>query len=186
MGGSTRAGLGGGYTLGGRDLRLCSPGLTLGGSSTLSHTSAHPHRVGSPHAWGVVQKGQCSIQGHRVPTGSMVLPLAGLSGAGPPSSAPGCKARTLGRNSIQVDAAGRPAGPIGPLWRKRGHPGRRWGTKRWSPHSCQRGGSGSTALCGTEPDVLLSGCRVFPPRIPGCEESAASSRCSQGRPFLLI
>lgn len=107
-------------------------------------------------------------------------------GAGPPSSAPGCRARMLGRNSIQVDAAGRPAGPTGPLWRKRGLPGRRWGTKGWSPHSCQRGGSGSATPCGTEPDVLLSGCGVFPPRTPGCEESTASSRCLQGRPFLLI
>ena len=37
MGGSAGAGLGGGSTLGGQDLRLCSPRLTLGGGSTLSH-----------------------------------------------------------------------------------------------------------------------------------------------------
>ena len=190
MGGSAGAGLGGGSTLGGQDLRLCSPGLTLGGGSTLSHTSAHPHRVGPPRAWGVVQKGQCSIQGHRVPTGSRVLPLAGLlwssSWSWSPFLSPRLRARMLGRNSIQVDAVGCPAGPTGPLWRKRGLPGRCWGTKGWSPHSCQRGGSGNTAPCETEPDVLLSGCRVFPPRTPGCDESTASSRCSQGRPFLLI
>ena len=117
-GGGTGAGPGGGPTLGGQDLRLFSPGLTLGGDSTLSHTSAHPRRAGPPCAWGVVQKGQRSIQGRRSPQGAGSSHRLVGSGAGPgagaPSSASGCGARTLRRDSIRVDAAGCPVGPTGP------------------------------------------------------------------------
>lgn len=118
-GGGAGAGPQGGSTLGGarcEDQRSASPRADPGGRlRSVSHTSAHSRRAGSPCVWGVCRRGrvqprpQGPCREQCPPTGWSALGRP--PGAGPRPLAPSCRARTLGRSSVWVNAAGRPVEP---------------------------------------------------------------------------